>query len=1176
MHLKSLTLRGFKSFANRTVIRFEPGITAIVGPNGSGKSNISDAVMWVLGEQSARSLRSSSMEDVVFAGSTARPALGMAEVSLTLNNTDGLLPIEFSEVTITRRLFRSGESDYYINNSPCRLLDIQELLLDSGLGKGLYSIIGQGRLEEILNSKPEDKRILIEEAAGILKYKKRKERALKRLGSMDQNLQRSKDILQEISRQLKPLKNQAAKAQEHIELSNRLRTLEVGLAVAILHGLQGEWQAILNLESGLKTRLSDLKAELASQHEAYEKLQLEFETKNFYSGDINEKKRKLQYAEERIRSNIDLLDEKQKNVEQRIGEVKHYISQSEQRKNDLVEQQAWFTDEKSSLQAELKNGSSSLSKLEQEIDELHKKRVGIEENVNELNTKIANETSISDKYQTEINELQLAIQTNENQLSFLKNELAKTIKKKGVLYQKIEQKKRDVELVGIELSELEFQHNELAMLTKKIKEEQSEIRRSDGDLRQEYAAVKARIKALEDIVESFPTIDDIADSIDTFDIPGFLGLLKDAIEVRPEFERAIEAVLGGDIFCMVLENSKYLKKLASERRSEPLGLASFIASDRARFKLPTARLPFTTWALDVVSYPSQFEHAVSALLSHVYIVPDFDTALLLQEKIESEIVVTMDGDIILPNGKVIFGASNELVGILGYQRELHGLSARMDELEGKIKELEKNQAEIARRLEKLKMQKNDIWARLQTRKAERNNLKQSIEDIEPELSSEVSHEKLLREKIQMLEIKLKNDNEAIIRFRQESKAQKDKLYSYQFSLDDSVKTRDLYFKEESRLRVEQSKIKLEIKSLNERIDHSIRRIAGIASELNNFDSQVDEQKQLLEFLEGLNSKFDPLRKVLNEILVSIAFRNEQASEMTSFEEGSLEDLRHTLRHDQLEINKTNDRIETTIRQMHEAEVKKARLELKVTTAVQKVVNEYGIPLEKAVDYKLTAPNEETEIEISNLKRKISALGPVNPIAVEEYTILEERHKFFVEQIEDLQRSKRALVKVVSAIEQKMKIRFTETFEKVNEDFQAVFELLFPGGQAELILTEPDDIQKSGIDIVAQPGGKKLQRLSLLSGGEKSLVALAFSFSLYWTRPSPFYILDEVEAALDDINLQRFIAMLNRLKQGSQILIITHQRRTMEVADSLYGVSMQADGVSKLISQKFSEVTIPIG
>lgn len=1176
MHLKSLTLRGFKSFADRTVIRFEPGVTAIVGPNGSGKSNISDAVMWVLGEQSARSLRSSSMEDVIFAGSAARPALGMAEVSLALNNTDGLLPIEFSEVTITRRLFRSGESDYYINNSPCRLLDIQELLLDSGLGKGLYSIIGQGRLEEILNSKPEDKRILIEEAAGILKYKKRKERALKKLSSMDQNLQRTKDISQEIGRQLKPLKNQAAKAQEYAGLSNRLRKLEVGLAVAGLHGLQGEWQAVLRLESGLKTKLSDLKAELAEHHEAYEKLQLEFETKNFYSGDIGEKRRKLQYAEERIRSNIDLLDEKQKNVEQRIGEAKHYILQAKQRKEELLEQQRWLTDEKDSLQAELKNNSSSLSKLEQEIEDIHKKRLDIEETIDELKAKIIKETGISGSYQSEINELQLAIQTNENQLNFLKNELDKTAKRKSELYQRFEQKKRDTELVGIELSRLEFQHNELTMLTEQLKEELSESRRNDGDLRQEHAAVKARIKALEDIIESFPTIDDIAGSVDTFDVPGFLGLLKDAIEVKPEFECAIEAVLGGDIFCMILENSKDLKKLASDRHNESLGLASFIASDRARFKLPTARLPFTTWALDVVSYPSQFKYAVSALLSHVYIVSDFNTALLLGEKIENEIVVTMDGEVILPNGKVIFGASNESVGILGYQREMQDLSNRMNELEDKIEELDEGQAEITRRLEKFEIQKNDIWARLQARKVEQKNLNQSVEDIEPEISNAVSQEKSLREKVQKLEIKLRDDRESITRFRQEAGAQRDKLYSYQFSLDDSIKTRDLRFEEESRLRIELGKVKVEIESTNERIAHNTRRAAGIAGELDNFDNQVDKQAQFHEFLEKLNSKFDPLRESLKQVLRSISFRNEQVGEMTSFEEGSLEDLRHALRQDQLEINKTNDRIEATIKQMHEAEVKKAQLELKVTAAVQKVVDEYGVPLEKAIDYELTIPNEDAEVEISNLKRRISTLGPVNPIAVEEYILLEERHKLFVEQIEDLQRSKRALVKVVSAIEQKMKIRFTETFEKANESFQTVFESLFPGGQAELILTEPDNIQDSGIDIIAQPGGKKLQRLSLLSGGEKSLVALAFSFALYQARPSPFYILDEVEAALDDINLQRFITMLNRLKQKSQILIITHQRRTMEIADSLYGVSMQADGVSKLISQKFSEVTVGIG
>ncbi|MCL6472876.1 MAG: chromosome segregation protein SMC [Firmicutes bacterium] len=1176
MYLKSLTLRGFKSFADRTVIRFEPGVTSIVGPNGSGKSNISDAVMWVLGEQSARSLRSGSMDDVIFAGSAARPALGMAEVSLTLSNTDGLLPIEFSEVTITRRLFRSGESDYYINNSPCRLLDIQELLLDSGLGKGLYSIIGQGRLEEVLNSKPEDKRLLIEEAAGILKHKKRKERAVKRLASMDQNLQRAKDIVQEISRQLKPLKNQAIKAQEYVTLTDRLKTLEVGLAITHLHKLQDDWQNVITLESELREKLSDLKTQLSDMHDGYEKLQVEFEAKNFYSGDINEKRRRLQSAEERIRSNIDLLAEKQKNIEQRISEAKHNISQAEQRKAGLAEQRDWLSKEKASLQENLKNNASSLASLEQEMEETKAKRLELEENINRLKAKIQNESNIAESYQVELHGLQLAVQTNENQLNFLREEYDKTTKKKNELYQKLEQKKRDAELVGIELTKLEFQFNELNMLTEQLKRELEDIRKRDSELKQEFAGIKARIKALEDIIDSFPSLDDITNALDIVDMQEFLGLLKDAIAVKPEFERAIEAALGGDIFCVVLENSNNLKKLANERHKDSLGMASFIASDRARFSLPSAKLPFTTWALDVVSYPDKFKYAVSALLSHVYIVSDFNTALLLQDKVENEVLVTLSGEVILPNGKVIFGAANESVGILGYQRELQELNSKLNDLEDEIEASKKIQADIEMRLESFNVQKDDFWTRLQARKVEQKNIRQTISDIEPELSLEISHEKLVREKILKLEAKLKEDMDSISRLKQESKAQRDKLYTLQYNLDEATKKREIYHEEESRLRVEIEKLKVDIESLNERLLHNTRRSLRANNELKDFDLHVDEKRAFLDFLENLNEKFGPFKVVLQDILKSIAFRQEQVIEMTSFEEGSLEDLRNLLRQHQLDINKINDQIESTIKQIHETEVRKAQLELKVTSAVQKVVDEYGIPLEKALDYRITIPDEEAEAEISSLRKRIAALGPVNPVAVEEYNQLEERHKFFVDQIEDLQRSRRALMKVISAIEQKMKIRFSETFEKVNENFQKVFEALFPGGQAELILTDPEDIKNSGIDIVAQPGGKKLQRLSLLSGGEKSLVALAFSFALYQTRPSPFYILDEVEAALDDINLQRFITLINKLKQKSQVLIITHQRRTMEIADSLYGVSMQADGVSKLISQKFSEVTIGVG
>lgn len=1173
MYLKSLTLRGFKSFAERTVLRFETGVTAIVGPNGSGKSNISDAVIWVLGEQSPRSLRSGSMDDVIFAGSSARAALGMSEVSLTLSNTDGLLPIEFTEVTITRRLYRSGESDYYINNSPCRLLDIQELLSDSGLGKGLYSIIGQGRLEETLNSKPDDKRLLIEEAAGILKHKKRKDKALKKLGSMDANLQRAKDIAQEIGRQLKPLKNQANKAQEHLALTNKLRSLEIGLAIIDLNELQSDWENTVANEAGMKERLTQLKEELAAAHIKAEKLQLEFETKNFFSGDISEKRRKLQSVEEKVRSNINLLKEKTKNIEQRVGEVKHNISQSEQRKHSLIDQQRWLEKEKAALSSEIDKNSSTLVELKSKVEDIYSKRQEIEESIAGLKLKVQAETRASDGYQHGINELQLSIQTAENQLSFLKNELEILIKRKNDLYQRIEQKKRDTEVAGIEITRLEFQFNEVSMVIDQLKAELEANRGIEGELRQEFAGLKARIKALEDIIDSFPTLDDVSESLGSFDMPEILGLLKDAIKVRPEYERAIEAVLGGDIFCVVLENSENLKKLVYAKDADSLSLTSFIASDRARFKLPTNRLPMATWALDVVTYPGEFKYAVSALLSHVYIVPDFHTAFALQDRTDGEILVTADGEVILPNGKIIFGAASEAIGILGYQRELEDLNGVIADVEQKIKKAETVQEETRRKLERFEAQRDDIRVRLQAKKVDKSNLKQSLEDAEPELAKLSNQETALRSKISALDKKLKDESESILRLRQEHKVQKDKLSSLQFTLDDSTKTRDSYLEEESRLKIALGKVKVDIESLNERISHNSRRIPGINKELNNFDTEMEKEQDFLDYLVKLHAKIEPLKSVFEQVLESVAFRHDQISEMTIFEEGSLEDLRNELRQSQLDVNKTNDRIESTIRQLHEIEVKKAQLELKVTSAVQKVVDEYDVPLEKALEMGLAVDRGHAETEASGLRRRIAMLGPINPIAVEEYTQLEDRHKLFMEQIEDLQRSKRALLRVISAIDQKMKTRFVETFEKVNESFQAVASSLFPGGNAELILTEPDDTQNSGVDIIAQPGGKKLQRLSLLSGGEKSLVALAFSFALYQTKPSPFYILDEVEAALDDINLQRFIALLNRIKQDSQVLIITHQRRTMEVADSLYGVSMQADGVSRLISQKFSEVTV---
>ena len=1173
MQLKSLTLRGFKSFAERTILRFEPGVTAIVGPNGSGKSNISDAVMWVLGEQSARTLRSGSMEDVIFAGSAARPALGMAEVSLTLSNTDGTLPIEFSEVTITRRLYRSGESDYYINNSPCRLLDIQELLSDSGLGKGLYSIIGQGRLEEILSSKPEERRILLEEAAGILKHKRRKDRAIKKLSSMEQNLQRAKDISQEVGRQLKPLQSQANKTHEHFTLNGRLRTLEVSLAVMDLKELQRDWEDAIAKETLLGGDLSTLKKELSGEHGTSEKLQLEFETKNFYSGDISEKRRKLQSFEERLRSSIIVLEEKFKNIEQRTGDIRHNISQAEQRKHSLNDQQRWLNKERAGLAAALEANETSVVDLEDKVKALEKKRGDLEADISNLKVKSQTETRAAEDYQRSIGDLQLAIQTAENQLEFLKEEFSYTKKNKAKLYQSVEDKKREIELIGIELSRLEFQLNEKAIHLEQLSAELDEARESESALREEQAGVKARIQALADIIDSFPTSDDIAQSLGSIELPSLLGLVKDVITVKPEYERAIEAVLGGDIFCVILEDAEGLEDIVRAKHRESAGLTSFIASDRARFKLPSDTLPLATWALEVVSYPDEFKFAISALLSHVYIVSGIDSALRLQDKLDHEIIVTTDGEVVLPNGKVIIGAASEAVGILSYQRELKELEDTLNTVEKKMVHIRDKRQELVDMLKNQESKKADIWSIIQAKRVEQSKLKQSLSDMEPEIERMAWREKDMHSKIEGLETNLKQDREDILEIKQELKLHRDKLYSTQFKLDDSVKTRDAWLENETKLRLDLGKLKVDIESIKDKDANHARRLNNISKELHSFDEQTEQERRFLGFIEALKAKVLPLKTAYEMLVESVSFRHHQISEMMTFEEGTLEDLRQDLRQSQLHINRLSDRIESTVKSIHELEVGKAQLELKVTTAVQKVVDEFDVPLEKALEHELGISREDAETESSEVRRKIAMLGPVNPIAVEEYEQLQERYAFFTDQIQDLQRSKRALMKVISAIEQKMKTKFVDTFELVNESFQKVFESLFPGGQAELILSEPDDIANSGVDIIAQPGGKKLQRLSLLSGGEKSLVALAFSFAIYQIKPSPFYILDEVEAALDDINLQRFISLVHKIRRDSQILIVTHQRRTMEVADSLYGVSMQADGVSRLISQKFSEVTV---
>lgn len=942
MYLKSLTLRGFKSFADRTSLEFESGVTVIVGPNGSGKSNITDAVLWVLGEQSARSLRGSSMEDVIFAGSSSRPPLGLAEVNLCLDNSSNRIPIEFSEVTVSRRVLRSGESEYRINNSACRLLDIQDLLSDSGLGREMYSVVGQGKLEEVLNSKAEERRALIDEAAGVLKYRKRKEKAVRKMVNIEQNILRLKDIVREVEKQVRPLKDQASQAQIFNELSRELRDLEISLAVSELKELQAYWESETKKQTNLKNRLDELKGSLRNEEEKTTTLRTELENLGSESGSLYGRNAELERALERLLGTLSLLEEKERNFTERSKGLG-------QEDNDLKTRLVQRERELSQSRNELKEIMEALTIAAGHLDSARKEE---------------SELSIT------LEDYGTSVEAASKSLGELKEQLAD----------------RERFLSGAETA-LGSLGNEVSLLTSRM--QASKIRGEEARL-----LIEQKTKFLADISFRMSRI-----------VAGLRGCL-----VRELHGRA----LVGDLKCNELENVEMLRK-------------------------------------DLLLH---FEKELAAIRAR------------LQKRNEVD----------------------ELV------------RAKLDE---KSRQLESKKELIAART-------NEV-----------EELRRALRELEESLSGSWNQREKLRERIDALKNEI-------------------------------------------------GTLQVKIASLDERRNSLERLIGNQRAEIRETELNRRDRLQAMSKLGRSLDRVCSLKNLVHKLIRRVEQELEKLKHSARDEAVAFGDIRHLIRESEAAGNRLREQMAASQESLHEVELSKAQLELKVQASVQKIVDEYDLPLERALEkYPLEIETEETEKAARRLRARIAGLGPINPIAIQEYNALEERHGLLVSQCEDLSRSRKMLFKILKEIDRKIEGTFLEAFKEVNANFQFLFSSLFPGGKGELSLTDPDNVLESGVEIEVYPDGKKAQKLSLLSGGERALVALALLFAIYLRRPSPFYILDEVEAALDDGNIQRFIGLLNKMKEHSQFLIVTHQKRTMEAANSLYGVTMQADGVSRLVSQKLN-------
>ena len=1179
MYLKSLVLKGFKSFADRSVLSLEPGITAIVGPNGSGKSNISDAVLWVLGERNAKHLRGQAMEDVIFAGSSARKATGLAEVDLVLDNSDGTLPVDYSEVAITRRMYRSGESEYLINGTVARRMDVLDILHDSGLGTGTHSIISQGSLDSILQSKPEDRRALIEEAAGVLKHKQRKAKSERKLEQMDQHLARARDVVAEVERQLGPLERKAKRARAYQGLAAELSELNLQLAVDDLRVLQRKWDEASTREQALEAELEDRRGAIARAEARAEELQEKIRLESVDAGELARRHRLASQAVDRIDSAALVMRERRRGAQARAAELEVSLEANKAKRavaeGDLAQARAQLEQ----VQGERSRADAQAARLAEEAEALAGRRSRLEREAAELGRARRQLDAALDAARREQAQTQEA----------LSNGLAhvKLIEGHGKeLGLQLERAQQDAEALAQAaasgqqaLAELEAREAAARARVGEAFQAREEARGAADAARDEERAVASEIKGIEEVERASaaaagPALSWLLEH--EAELQAGLAPLAHAVSAPRGKEALVEHLLGPDVTALLVADAARAREVAQAlSESGKAGEVSLVlcedAAGCAEGACP-ARVAAAhgTPLVDQLSFPEDAARAVRALLGDVVLCDNLDDALEGHARDAAGLrFATPDGCIVWPSGKVTLGATaaEDEEGALARARRLedarvrHGaaqeaLAQALAAAEEAEEALRKAQAESLALSQELAQKRGAAdAARAEADRAEEKlaAVRRELEDVERQRAAAEQSIAETRPNVDALAERV----DALARELEETK---EKLAAAQ---DAVAPLRD----EAQRASEALSEARLSAATLAERETYTSRVRDAREREIKQLADADAEARATLRKKKAAMVRIEPLLAVFEELVDSarrwtrdLEDQATAAQDSTSGLHAAANEARAAARQAQAAFDAANER-------MSAARVDKGRLEVQVEAAVNVIVHDCKTPLETALALPELEDRAEAEGTAFKLRRRIANMGTINPDAADEYEELKRRYDYLAGQLADLDGARRTLAKINRVIDARMKDDFVRTYEAVDKNFQEIFGVLFPGGSAHLSLVDPDDLENTGVEVSAQPRGKRITKMMLMSGGEKSLTALALLFAVYRIRATPFYILDEVEAALDDSNLRRLASYIDSLRDRTQLIMITHQRRTMEMADVLFGVSMQADGVTKVISQK---------
>ncbi|MBP2001157.1 chromosome segregation protein [Paenibacillus shirakamiensis] len=1183
MFLKRIELAGFKSFADRTEMEFVRGITAVVGPNGSGKSNISDGIRWVLGEQSAKSLRGGKMEDIIFAGSDSRKAVGYGEVSLTLDNTDQALPLDFTEVTVTRRVHRSGDSEYLINKQSCRLKDITELFMDTGIGKEAYSIIGQGRIEEILSTRSEDRRGIFEEASGIVKYKSRKKEARKKLDDTEQNLLRIHDLVCELEVQIEPLRAQSAKALHYKELKEQLKHQEISLYIYQIEQIHSNWSEanhtldkLREEQLALSTVVTVHDAKLEKDRSVLRELENEIEqlqyqlltySENYeknegFGGLLRERAKNLAQNRQQLLETIAMNDERHKLKKTELNAVEARFKQSEQSLKELRSQL-------SAEEAKLLGVTGGISQDQEEAlkDELLE--------IMNLMAQTRNEIRYADQQKEGVNRRMERAETEGSKWSEEQTNL-------GIVKLELEQKLATMAENMAEVRKNYIAESERLHALQKLAEESRGGLRTWEQKREALISRRDTMKEMQDDFDGFALgVKEVLKASRKATLSGVHGAVAELIKVPEKLEMAVETALGAAMQHVVMENETVSRQAIAFLKQRQLGRATFLPLDVIRprqisvsdKKAIEDAEGFVGIGADLVGFEPRYADIVGNLLGNVVFADSLEHANRMAAKGGYRFrVVTLEGDVVNAGGSMTGGSQHRKnSNLLGRNRQLEQLDhdirqavEMIQKLSSSIEEMKQQSVQLELKLDQLRESGDTMRADEQIVSGDLKQKMHEYNHVTEQFTLYGQEKGHYLQELKELDLNKVESQAKLEQLEQKQQSIQDSIVAAEFARKANESAKDELVIQLTELKVREGKGDQEYLSLSE----DLRRLT---EDCTLQSKELAQNRKFLQTIELELSQNESQSMLQVEDLNDFKLKKTQTGERLEFQRASRTEHMKKLASDENETREQRASLKKVDEQLMQTEIQANRLDVELDNVLKKLSEDYELTYERAkLHYSIPEDIEVTQLDVKEMKRNISALGEVNLGAIEEFDRVSERYEFLSSQKDDLVEAKTTLYQVIREMDEEMSKRFKLTFDAIRREFGKVFTKLFGGGSADLILLDPEHLLETGIDIVAQPPGKKLQNLQLLSGGERALTAMALLFAILQVKPVPFCVLDEVEAALDEANVIRFAQYLREFSEQTQFIVVTHRKGTMEEADVLYGVTMEEGGVSKLVSVRLED------